>query len=183
MKKIILILSILFMSSASARTKVCDLPISQLVNTTLSSPNFDEGIPTLLLNIKSFIGLKICAPTRWQEYASYIQSSSIQEAIIIIYASQSLKGNSYFEFGTKLLKGVKENRVASSLYSQFLFPGYDWNTEFVENYNDPRVVKLLEASKLVLNNRKNDINDILTGRALDALIDSRLNQRAPITTL
>jgi hypothetical protein len=177
MIKFILLLGLLVMESANAKPDVCSLPVSELLSEVVNDVHFDEQIPSQLMLIRSFIALKVCAPVRWQEYLKLVPKVSKQKATVLIYTAQSLKGKSYLDFGKGLIKSGNNPTAMNNWLSLFLFPGYDWNTELVENHTDPSIVSFLELSKSVLVNQHHDIDEIISGDSLKSLINSRINQR------
>lgn len=183
MIRIIILIGVMVMGSANAEQKVCSLNISKLLEEVVTNARFDEQIPLELMSIKEFFALKVCAPVRWEEYLSHLPSTSKHEAEVLIYAAQSLKGKAHLDFGEGIIALSNDSQRTTEWLSLFVFPGFDWNTELVENYGDPRVIVFLKQAKEILANHKDDIDEIISGRRLELLINSRLNKRAPLNSL
>lgn len=181
-KMIRLLVSIVIIFSAHpvhSSDSVCDIPVSELLIETKESHQYFEQIPSQFLLIKSFYALQVCAPLRFEEYLATLPSVSEEDARILIYAAQSLKGNTYLQFGNGIVALINEGKVSSRLLEQFIFPGYDWNTMLVENFGDPKVVKLMNRAKKIIVSETVAIDEILTGESLLNLVNHRLNQALP----
>lgn len=181
MIRIFLLLGMLVMGAANAQ-QICSLNISELLSGVVSDERFDEQIPTDLMSIKSFIALKVCAPVRWKEYIEHMPSASKREAVVLVYAAQSLKGKSYLDFGKALLELGQSSKISDELIPLYVFPNFDWNTALVENYNDPKVISILKEAERIMVDRKSDVEDVLSGKRLETLISSRLNVRSPLNS-
>lgn len=167
---------IFLINPAHSNDQVCALPVSDLLSEIKESNQYFPQIPSQFWVIKSFYALQICAPLRFEEYLEILEEVSEEDARILIYAAQSLKGVNYLKFGNGIVRLIEEGKVSIRLLEQFIFPGYDWNTMLVENFNDPKVVKLLNVAKGIITSEIIAIDEILTGKSLINLINYRLNQ-------
>ncbi len=184
MKRVIFILLMFGATTpANAQIEQCSVPIKKLLFDVKQNSNYDEQFPAQLLLSKAFVSLKVCAPKRFHDYLEILPTLSMQDTRILLYASQSLKGQQYLDFASALVEAVNNHRVDNSVLKSFIFPGYDWNTLLIENYNAPKVVKLLSESAKVLgdNDSKKNIQNILTGLTLESLIKSRFNQHTRLS--
>lgn len=182
-KFIVIIIMVFYVNPAFSNENVCSLPIHQLLSEIRGNDHYDEQIPSQLMMIRGFVALKICAPIRFNEYLEFLPQISEEDARILIYAAQSLKGKSYLNFGEGIISLIQGERISNSTLRIFIFPGYDWNTMLVENFGDPEVVDFLNKSKFIISDKRGAIAEIITGHSLGVLIDSRLNQTVSLNNI
>jgi hypothetical protein len=158
----------------------CGINIVDVIHQIKSNALFFEADPHSLLKINEFVQLQICSPIKYESYISTIDDLSDSEKLILILSMQSLSGDKYLSFLISLADKFEKKIVKKELLMLAVFPGDSWNTYLIENFEDKDVVKVIHKLKLVLPDKEKELNELLSGLALEKLVIYRFNSRSPV---
>lgn len=188
MKKLIsLVVSIIIMNSMVGHNlhskeynikEFCTKHYGQDLDSIKNDPLYDEQMPLELKKIKAFKKLQLCAPINYKLFVESLEKNSLANQKIIIFAMQSLTGDSYLNFIDQVL--TKDKILNDEIVHILLQPGDSWNTDLIENYKSDRVKCILANFLNLLPEKKGYIDDLLSGNALEKLVLSRFNSKSPI---
>ncbi|OQW89619.1 MAG: hypothetical protein BWK78_07620 [Thiotrichaceae bacterium IS1] len=101
---------------------------------------------------------------------------------VVVFAIQGLELEDLLSFAEQLQKLLENGKVSSRIFRETLFPPYNWNTLLAEHFENQEVRQRLIAireSTAVAPEVKQDINQLLSGQALEDIKEAREDEMLP----